>query len=46
MEKLMPTAIYTLKDQRELKSLESNIATLARQDASIDIVEEAYKLLK
>lgn len=45
-EKLMATAIYTLKDNKKIESLEKNIAALAMPDSDMAIVEEAYKLVR
>ena len=44
-EKLMATAIYTLKDHKKLESLEKNIATMAMTDSDMAIVKEAYKIV-
>lgn len=43
-EKLLDTAIELLGDEEKIALLESNIAKLARTDAALDIVKEAYKL--
>ena len=45
-EKLMATAIYTLKDHKKLESLEKNIATMAMTDSDMAIVKEAYKIVR
>lgn len=45
-ERLMATAIYTLKNQRKISSLEKNISVLAMREADMAIVEEVYKLIK
>ena len=44
-EKLMATAIYTLKSPKKISSLENNIAALAMPNSDMAIVEQAYKIL-
>ena len=44
-EKLLPAAIELLADQERVRSMQENIAKLAKTDAAMTIAEEAYKLI-
>lgn len=44
-EKLLPAAIGLLADQERVRSMQENIAKLAKTDAAMTIAEEAYKLI-
>ncbi len=46
VDKLMETACSLLADEEKIKSLETNIAALAKTDAAMTIAREAYNLLK
>ncbi|MCQ2133537.1 MAG: undecaprenyldiphospho-muramoylpentapeptide beta-N-acetylglucosaminyltransferase [Bacteroidales bacterium] len=45
-EKLMASALYLLKDNRKVLTMQKNIAALALPDAALTIAQEAYKLVK
>lgn len=44
-QKLIPAALYLLKDGERIRQMEKNIATLALPDAGQAIAEQAYKLV-
>ena len=44
-EKLLPAAIELLADSERVRSMQENIAKLAKTDAAMTIAEEAYKLI-
>lgn len=44
-EKLLPAAIELLSDPERVRSMQENIAKLAKTDAAMTIAEEAYKLI-
>lgn len=44
-EKLLPAAIGLLADPERVRSMQENIAKLAKTDAAMTIAEEAYKLI-
>lgn len=44
-EKLLPAAIELLADPERVRSMQENIAKLAKTDAAMTIAEEAYKLI-
>ncbi len=45
-DKLMASALYLLKDNRKVLTMQKNIAALALPDAALTIAQEAYKLVK
>ncbi|MBR5724996.1 MAG: UDP-N-acetylglucosamine--N-acetylmuramyl-(pentapeptide) pyrophosphoryl-undecaprenol N-acetylglucosamine transferase [Bacteroidales bacterium] len=45
VEQLLPTAIALLHDEARIRTLERNVAPLARLDAAQTIVDEVYKLV-
>lgn len=44
-EKLLPTALELLKDEKKIASLEDNIAKLALRDAAQVIADEVYRII-
>lgn len=44
-EKLLPTALELLKDEKRIASLEENIAKLALRDAAQVIADEVYRII-
>ena len=44
-EKLMATACSLLEEPSKIEMLEKNIATLAKTDAAMEIVNEIYRIL-
>ena len=44
-EKMMAEATGLVRDPARIKSMEENIAPLARMDAAMDIAKEVYRLL-
>ena len=44
-EKLLPTALELLRDEERIRTIEKNVAPLARLDAAQTIVDEVYKLV-
>ena len=45
-EKMMAEAVALVHDGERIKSMETNIAPLARMDAAMDIAKEVYRLLE
>ena len=45
-EKLFPTAMELIHDEKKIREIEKNVAPLARLDAAETIVDEIYKLVQ